>query len=214
MYGARVGSAPGRVRTVAGAVLARWLAAGLLGTGCAAALASGSVLVEKVPSGLDKTRVLAVVRDALQYRAWTIVPTDKAESVAAKIERSTVLARILIWQQDDKLLYEESAEDGRRAIDFRGTLLPPRKIPTPPRWIAYLRSDIAERLQSLPAGAPAAAPESAPSARSQTRPADTPARAAKAGAVQRMQELKDLLDKGLISKEEYEQKRLQILSDL
>jgi len=166
----------------------------------APASAEEGVLVENIPAGLDKATVLTVVRNALTYREWTIVDTFPS-AISAKISRGRVDARIRISVVDKTLRYQESALTTE--LSTRVT-----KTSTPSRWINFLRSDITTELEARAKAAAAEAPSK-----------DTPKAGAKAGSkppntVQRMDELKQLLDRGLISSEEYERKKAEILKDL
>jgi hypothetical protein len=159
--------------------------------------AEEGVLVENVPAGLDKATVLTVVRNALTYREWTIVDTFPS-AISAKISRGRVDARIRISVVDKTLRYQESALTTE--LSTRVT-----KTSTPSRWINFLRSDITTELEArAKAGATEASSKETPKAASK----------ASTNTVQRMEELKQLLDRGLISNEEYERKRAEILKDL
>jgi Short C-terminal domain len=171
---------------------------------CAAAGAAEKVLIESVPAKIEKPAVLTVVRQALQYREWTIVAQDP-DSVSAKIARSGFDAEIRIRQVGDRLVYDSSAR-GRPKLDYTGRA-GANVVETPPRWIDYLRSDIAEGLQKPPSADATATAKLTPSVAKEQAPAQR-------SGVQRMQELKEMFDRGLISTDEYAQKREQILGEL
>lgn len=172
------------------------------------AFAEDGVLIERLPATIDRTTALNATRDALANRDWTLVGQD-AESISAKITRAGVDAKIRIRVSGDQLRYETSAT-GKGRMDHTGRVTP-AQVSTPSRWIGFLRSDITENLQTRVAAAaknpPAVAAETPPAGAA--RPA-----AARASSVQRMQDLKDLFDKGLISADEYAAKRAEILKDL
>jgi Short C-terminal domain len=157
--------------------------------------AEEGVLIENIPPGLDKATVLTVVRNALNYREWTIVDTFPS-AVSARISRGRMDARIRISVVDNTLRYQESAVQTELSQKIS-------KTTTPSRWINFLRSDISEELQ---ARAKVVADSGKPA------PKETPK--GRGNAVQRMQELKQLHESGLITAEEYERKRAEILKEL
>src|SRR5262245_59361914 len=159
------------------------------------AAAEEGVLVENIPPGLDKATVLTVVRNALNYREWTIVDTFPS-AVSARISRGRMDARIRISLVDNTLRYQESAVQTELSQKISRTS-------TPSRWINFLRSDISDELQVR---------AKAVAEPSKTAAKETPK--ARGNAVQRMQELKQLHETGLINAEEYERKRAEILKEL
>jgi Short C-terminal domain len=177
---------------------------------CLPASAAEKLLMERVPAQLEKPVVLTVVRQALLYREWTIVAQD-ADSVSAKIARGVVDANIRIRHAGDRLVYEDSAL-GKSKFDHTGRAVR-TAVETPSRWIDYLRSDIAEGLQKPPSADASLAPKVAPSATAPSAMKEQPA-AQRTSGVQRMQELKEMLDRGLITADEYSRKKEQILSEL
>lgn len=197
-----------RKKTMARRALSRPLAAFVLAHLAFSAFAGEGVLVESMPANVDKSTALAVVQEALKYREWTIVGQD-ADSVSATISRNAVDATIKIRQSGTRLVYEESAR-GKNKLDHTGRWTP-STITTPDRWINYLRSDITENLLARSAKGPAAQARNEAVA---PRPVDAPAAAPQGGAVQRMQLLKEMYDKGLISAEEYGRKKEEILKSL
>lgn len=171
--------------------------------------AEQGVLIEKLPANIDRAGALGATRDALANREWTLVGQD-AESISAKINRAGLDAKIRISVSGEQLRYETSAT-GKGRMDHTGRMTP-AQTSTPSRWIGFLRSDITETLQARAAAGAKSSPkavaaESAPAGAARTT-------AARAPSVQRMQDLKDLFDKGLISADEYAAKRAEILKDL
>ena len=154
--------------------------------------AEEGVLIESVPLNLDRATVLTVVRNALTYREWTILETFPA-AVTAKISRGRQEARIRIALVDHALRYKESAVTTELSMKIT-------KSSTPARWIDFLRSDISAELETRSKSAASQAPKETPKARGST--------------VQRMQELKQMLDSGLISAEDFERKKAEILKEL
>lgn len=173
--------------------------------------AAEDVLVESIPANVDKAGALAAAKDALKYREWRVTGED-ADSVSATISRSNVDAKIRIKVVGTRLLYEESAL-GRGRLDHTGRVTP-STISTPSRWIEYLRSDTTERLMAR-AAAPAATPRAAVAAPAKVDAAvaATPAASGRS-SVQRLQELKEMLDRNLITAEEYARKKEEILKGL
>jgi Short C-terminal domain len=180
----------------------------ILACSTASAGAEEKVLIEILPTNIDTTTTLRFAREALEYREWTIVKQD-ADSVQAKISRNLVDAKIRIYQNGNKLVYEDSAR-GRPKLDHTGRAVP-STTEAPSRWIYYLRSDITEKLQAYVAEAAAPAPAATPPTAAVA--SNKPARP-HGSRVQRMKELKEMYDCGLISADEYTRKRAQILDEL
>jgi len=171
--------------------------------------AEEKILIENLPAGIETPTALTFAREALQYREWTIA-RQGADFVEAKISRNTIDAKIRIRHNGNQLVYEDWAR-GKGKVDYSGRMVP-ATTETPSRWIYYLRSDITEKLQKY-----AADPASATATASSQPPAKSVAGHAtprRASSVQRMQELKEMLDRGLISADEYARKREQILNEL
>jgi hypothetical protein len=166
----------------------RWLGAGLLALalcGASAARAEEKLLLAELPTGVDKKALIGIISTALIGRRWTVFDAS-ADSVSAKIRYSNYEARIRIFAADNVLKYVDSTEwqDSTSNQAAKGT--PP---PLPERWIYLLRSDINARL-------------------------DQHKRQAANEPSTRMQRLKELLDKGLITQSEYEKKRAEIVKSL
>jgi hypothetical protein len=174
----------------------------------ASAGAEEKLLIDNLPANIDHATALKFAREALEYREWTIVKQD-ADSVQAKISRNVVDAKIRIHQNGNQLVYEDSAR-GRSKVDFAGRPVP-STTETPSRWIYYLRSDITEKLQAYAAEAAGTAPAAtAPAAKVASGKSGSP----RGNRVQRMKDLKEMFDSGLISADEYARKRAQILDEL
>jgi hypothetical protein len=172
------------------------------------------ILIQSLPANVDKTTALKFAREALEYREWTIVK-EEADSVEAKISRNAVNAKIRIRHNGNQLVYEDSAR-GKAKVDFTGRTVP-SITEAPARWINYLRSDITEKVQAHASAASAGAPDVAPAKPPAKAPATVAAgeRARKRGnGVERMQELKEMFDRGLISADEYTRKKEQILNEM
>jgi len=174
----------------------------LLSLGVAAA-PEEKVLIESLPANVDAATALKAAHDALEYRTWKVVAQDD-HSVTATISRQAIDGRIRIRFKDARLVYTESAR-GKSKMDFTGRMTP-SSVELPERWINYLRSDITESLQKV-AAALAATPQ-APTAIN----ADAGPR--RSTSTERLKELKQMLDSGLISADEYAKKKAEILRDL
>jgi hypothetical protein len=166
----------------------RWLGAGLLALALCSAVparADDKLLLAELPAGVDKKALMGIVSTALIGRRWTVFDTS-ADSVSAKIRYSNSEARIRIFTADNVLKYVDSTEWQDSASNQAAKGTPP---PLPERWIYLLRSDISTRL-------------------------DQHKRQAANEPSTRMQRLKELLDKGLITQSEYEKKRAEIVKSL
>jgi len=150
-----------------------------------AAIAEEGVMFENVPLALDKASALAIVRDALKFREWRITATD-ADSVTAKINAPRIESTIRIWLDGRVIRYRDDAINP----DFIRMGRSDDKAFTPERWISFLREDIGAAMRPH-LGSPA-----------------------KQSPSERMTELKKLRDAGLISPEEFEKKRAEILKNL
>ncbi|HTE43113.1 MAG TPA: hypothetical protein VK629_19980, partial [Steroidobacteraceae bacterium] len=85
-----------------------YLAALLYLFGASAALDESGVLVDHVPTGAQPAIVIAIVKQALLNRHWTIKAVD-ATSIDAVIEHSNNDARLRITFSKWRLLYEGSS---------------------------------------------------------------------------------------------------------
>ena len=177
-----------------------------------AASAEENVLIESIPANVDKAAALASVRDALKYREWTIVAED-ADSISATITRQNIDARIRIAASGSRLVYQESAR-GKPKLDYTGRFTP-TATSTPSRWINYLKSDVSEKLMAHAAAPASAVPKAAaPAVGTGSAASGSSEPAVKRSSLQRLQELKEMLDKGLITADEYAHKKDEILKGL
>ena len=112
-----------------------------------AARADDGVLVDHVPGGASPAIVLAVVKQALINRHWTIEAVDEM-SVRAAIERSNNDVKLHVTLRDGQLLYQGSAIETRRSRVPLEHVHQEVRVPT--RWIENLRKDIAIILSILP----------------------------------------------------------------
>jgi hypothetical protein len=113
----------------------------------AVARAETGTLVDHVPGGADPAIVVAVVKQALINRTWTVTAFD-ANSVTAKIDHSLHVAEVRIFLSQGRLLYEGTA--------IRTYQMTPQQPPTkrksrvPKKWLTYLRRDISATLSTMP----------------------------------------------------------------
>jgi hypothetical protein len=191
--------------------VAKLFAAMLLMHGWAPSDAEEKILIENLPAGIETQAALTFAREALEYREWTIV-RQGAEFVEAKISRSAIDAKIRVRRNGNQLVYEDSAR-GKPKVDHTGRLTP-SITEAPSRWIYYLRSDITEKLQQYTTESASATPAASPQPPVKDNVAGAARAPRRATSVQRMQELKEMLDRGLISADEYARKREQILNEL
>jgi hypothetical protein len=117
------------------------------------ARAEERVLVEHVPGGANPAIVIAVVKQSLINRGWTIEAVDE-KSVHAAINHSSNDAKLHITFLKGQLLYEGSAiktmrsgGSGAAPAQLRAMR---REGSVPTRWIEYLRRDIAGILATMP----------------------------------------------------------------
>jgi len=111
--------------------------------------AESGVLVKRLPSGADPARVVALVKEVLLYREWTVVKSDSS-SVHATIDHNQVVANIHIQCVDGTLLYDGSASRTARVSNpaqFQPTVRNAANIPE--RWLAFLRRDLSDRLVAI-----------------------------------------------------------------
>jgi len=154
----------------------------------ASAIASEGVLLEELPTAMDAATALSIARHALAKREWTVTASD-ATSIAAKINAQNIDSQIHIRVVGREIRYEEKTI----SLDaLRHGQTPEIRIPA--RWINALRGDIYDQVQTRALNAPVSSPKLSPS--------------------ERMAELRKMRDAGLITPDEYESKRANILRDL
>jgi hypothetical protein len=156
------------------------------------AKANDKILIEYVAPSLDKAYVMGVVRQALTDRQWTIAGESEA-SVIGKLSHNHYDATITIYLAVGALRYREQVV--MTIISDHGIAKTSAEIPE--RWVRFLRSDISRALARVPQV-------------SRGTPPGVPTQS----AIQRLSELKGLLDAGLITQTEYEVKKAEILRGL
>jgi hypothetical protein len=163
------------------------------------ASADRGVIVQRIPSALDRASALSVVKESFTKRGWTVTGADE-EAVSGKYVGQNIEGRVRVFVDGETLRYEESATD--LAASRHGSVPETR---TPARWINRLRSDIGDALRLRASNTPIPAQP----ARASPQPG-----ASKLTPADRMVELRKMRDAGLITTEEYERKRAEILKDL
>ncbi|HTF44274.1 MAG TPA: hypothetical protein VK641_10265 [Terriglobales bacterium] len=126
-----------------------YLAALLYLFGASAALAESGVLVDHVPTGAQPAIVIAIVKQALLNRHWTIKAVD-ATSIDAVIEHSNNDARLRITFSKWRLLYEGSSIQSIATGNGPTRQIIRRAGIVPERWIEYLRRDVSTALATIP----------------------------------------------------------------
>jgi hypothetical protein len=147
--------------------------------------ASGKTLVAYIPPGTTIAEVMQAARQALIVRRWAIQAASD-DAIRARLVRHGSDARLTIFYANGVLQYAEEGE-------------------APPHWIDNLRTDIPRLLLRQRA------------ANDRTERAETSrARAGNTPEVnaERLRALKQLFDSGMITREEYDRKRAEMLKDL
>jgi len=147
--------------------------------------AQGKVLVGFFQPGTSRAEVMQAVRDAFARRGWAI-QTSSDDAIKARLTRHGADAGLTIFYADGTLRY---AEEG----DVREN------------WLDNLRSDIPRFLMNKRAAAERAERAEAAKARAGNSPSVN---------AERLRSLKQLYDSGIITREEYDRKRGEILKDL
>lgn len=146
-----------------------------------------------VPDGVADAQALIAAHQALVGRQWTVrerSPLEIKATLAHKLFDCTLYFRL----ESNRLLKREQCKQTL----FSGPNNNPRVVDSevPERWLAYLRSDIDVLLLAAPR---AQRPE--------------PGRRDSAGPAERLRALEALKRDDLITEQEYQKKRAEILSD-
>lgn len=133
---------------------------------------------------------------ALRGRGWDILEsnTDQVHAEASNVGRG-VEAEITIFYRDGGFMYKGSAVKKTMKPGFSGNTPTVKRRPTeiPDKWLRLLRKDVG---------------------RAQASTQHHSGGAAKPDFASRLEKLKSLYDKGLISESEYHNKRSAILSEI
>jgi len=172
------------------------IVAGLSGNPAAASRATpaeaGQLLIGNLPGNLSNDQILRAVWSALSGRRWIVQP-GSGDSINAEYTSGDTAGKLQVFLVGRDLRY---LEDGtRQRSSGRPTSLPDN-------WIANLRADTSRTLMEMSAKKPPAAPaNSAIAANPRT-------------VAERLRALKELHDSGVITRDEYDKKRAEILKDL
>ncbi len=161
------------------------------------AWAEDGVLIEQMPSGISDATVNEISKAALRRRSWTITSTDADKSVKAELDKGVSDAHITIYRDGSSLKY--SGEDIVQILPVKAGITgkSTQVDDLPKRWITYLRKDISRLMFRTAVALPR-----------------SPAPSTSSSLTDRLVDLKKLLDAGLITKDEYDAKRVEILKNL
>ena len=143
------------------------------------------VLVGYFQAGTPRADVMQAARDALARRGWAI-QTSSDEVIKARLTRRGSDAGLTIFYANGTLRYAEEGDMHEQ-------------------WIDNLRSDIPRFLMNKRAASERAERAEAAKARAGNSPSMN---------AERLRSLKQLYDSGIITREEYDRKRGEILKDL
>jgi len=107
--------------------------------------AESGILIAHVPSGADRTIVLAVMRQALESHGWNIAAAD-ARAISASIDGNKTDASIRLRLEDHSISYEG---DATLTVATNGQSLK-KPVDIPARWLKALRIDIGNALATMP----------------------------------------------------------------
>ena len=152
----------------------------------------GQLLYGNLSPRLDAGVILETARNAFIVRNWQIM-ADTSEGFDAQFSSRDIEAKLHVFVIGSELRYLDDSTIHNGA----------QRAMAPGKWMATLRRDLRSAFASV-------------NVRAESQPAAGVARpqAAARDPVQRLRELKSLLDSGLITQAEYEAKRAQILKDL
>lgn len=137
----------------------RWLSALLFAVLPTVALAANGVLIERIPAGATPEVAMAVVKQALINRHWTVADVQPA-SVSATIRHAIIDVDLRISLKGRSLTYEGSAKrlyPRGNPAQSQGVSSGPAALPI--KWVNNLKRDISLALATIPDRATAAAGE-------------------------------------------------------
>lgn len=147
--------------------------------------ASGKTLVGYFQPGTRPAEVMQAARDALARRGWAIQASSD-EVIKARLTRHGADARLTIFYANGVLQYAEENE-------------------VRDQWLDNLRTDIPRFLMNKRAASERAERAEVAKARASNTPGVN---------AERLRALKQLFDSGMITRDEYDRKRAEILKDL
>lgn len=174
-------------------------------TGAPAAPLSGRAVMTK-PADVDAATMMRAVRIGLEARRLTLLPSADENVVVAQYATRTVGSTWHVFLVGSEL--QMTAKTTRMA---RGG--GEEAIEMPERWIENLRFEIENAIPRAKQDPRAGAAQPALAAREAQAPAaNSQPRAG--SATERLRSLKQLFDSGAVTRDEYDQKRAEILRDL
>jgi len=159
----------------------------------------GSQLLTK-PADIDAETMMRAVRIGLEKRKFTILPSGQSGVVAAQFANRRLSSTWKLYLDGDRLMLSDTT----MRLSRRGDETEPAE--TPAGWLNNVRNDI----ESSIAQAKAAPADGLP----QRRVASEPPPHAAASPAERLRTLKELLDAGAVTRDEYDKKRAEILREL
>lgn len=109
--------------------------------------ADTGVLVEHVPNGATRAVVVAMVKQVLLHRRWTVEAVDE-NSVSASINGNSTAAKLRVSIVDQSLVYEGSARQQTPSVPSQAPTS--RGVDIPKRWIQNLRMDLGDMFATVP----------------------------------------------------------------
>lgn len=162
-----------------------------------------AVLVEHIPLGADNWQATNIVKQAFLGRKWIIISTDTESVIAEHAVSEVYNAKIKVYRSGQSLHYTDlstrydSPFDSVANTSFDETHSRIRPSTAPKRWINNLRLDISKQFAILPDSPQIAIVNENP-----------------VTAIERLKVLKEMLDAGLITNEDFEQGKRHILQGL
>jgi Short C-terminal domain len=179
-------------------MISRWIF-GLLFASCAssAVLADEHGFISYIPQGATIERVLKVLEQAFSNRQWQLVKTDE-NSVKASLLHRSYDCQLIISLVNNALVYDDNCTISEMSGGANRRMpLPTRETNIPDMWIRSLRSDVSRMLATIPDAKPSNDNLIIPSTVSE-----------------RLKTLEELRNSGLITDQEFAQKRQEILKSL
>jgi|GEM_PF-3612082 len=159
--------------------------------------ASEGILLSNVPRGATKPQLIAIIQQAFLNRQWSVTKTDES-SVTAKLDHRSYDSEMTISISGNTLTYFAASTFTEKSHIQAGMIGADRKLTrdVPSAWILNLRKDISQTVSAIPS----------PDTTGGTASAQNPA--------ERLKALENLRNSGLITDQEYTQKRQAIIEAL
>jgi hypothetical protein len=163
-----------------------------------------------LPRHYENAELLRVARAAFAGRGWTLIDATD-DTVVGRIEHKKVDATLALKAQNDRFLYTIAGTKRvtrRKYISGRSSkkiVIAEEFVPT--RWLDNIRIDIVRSLERE---------EKAAAQKQQSQRAEDrqPLEPDSESASERLRTIEDLFSQGLITREEYDAKRSEVLSEL